>query len=402
MSMDSQPEENIQDRSAQEVEQEEKRRRKLLLLLLVLLLMLCCCVVFFLRYLLNPKPLPELLPAVDLNYPPHYLYSIYGVSQPVGVAISPDGKKLYVAETGNNRLLKIFEAESGKLLKEFSPPNTSSAQRSPVYLTVDASGRVYVSDRLQHAIFIYDADGNYLDTILAPNLTLSSYMESQLKGIPKGTQYFYNSFQGGPSYQLSGSKDWKTLSTPKMEPWSPLGVSISADGRLLVTNVLETNSNIIEYSASVTSAANWNKAPVPTYIFGSYGEGEGQFLFPNDALVDSKGRFFAIDGNNGRVLVWDFTHLYQNIFGRGTGESALNLPRGAFLDEKDRLFIVDAVGHNVKVFDVSGDVPQFLYAFGDLGVDDGQFNYPNDIVLFGTGSIYIADRENNRIQVWSY
>lgn len=30
MSMDSQPEENIQDRSAQEVEQEEKRRRKLL------------------------------------------------------------------------------------------------------------------------------------------------------------------------------------------------------------------------------------------------------------------------------------------------------------------------------------------------------------------------------------
>ncbi|MBP8164256.1 MAG: hypothetical protein KAX86_02370, partial [Anaerolineales bacterium] len=110
MSMDSQPEENIQDRSAQEVEQEEKRRRKLLLLLLVLLLMLCCCVVFFLRYLLNPKPLPELLPAVDLNYPPHYLYSIYGVSQPVGVAVSPDGKKLYVAETGNNRLLKIFEA----------------------------------------------------------------------------------------------------------------------------------------------------------------------------------------------------------------------------------------------------------------------------------------------------
>jgi hypothetical protein len=33
---------------------------------------------------------------------------------------------------------------------------------------------------------------------------------------------------------------------------------------------------------------------------------------------------------------------------------------------------------------------------------DGQFNYPNDIALDASGRLYIADRENNRIQVWSY
>ena len=46
--------------------------------------------------------------------------------------------------------------------------------------------------------------------------------------------------------------------------------------------------------------------------------------------------------------------------------------------------------------------PLFLYADGDWGTGEGEFNYPADIALDGTGRLYIADRENNRIQVWSY
>ena len=60
------------------------------------------------------------------------------------------------------------------------------------------------------------------------------------------------------------------------------------------------------------------------------------------------------------------------------------------------------VNQNVKVYDVSGDVPEFLFSFGTSGMGDGQFNYPNDIAFDSTGRLYIADRENNRIQVWSY
>jgi len=72
------------------------------------------------------------------------------------------------------------------------------------------------------------------------------------------------------------------------------------------------------------------------------------------------------------------------------------------MDERDRLHVVDAVGQNIKVYDVSGPEPVFLFTFGDWGLDDGLFNYPNDIVLDQNGRLYIADRENNRVQVWSY
>ncbi|MCX6058441.1 MAG: hypothetical protein NTW69_09855 [Chloroflexi bacterium] len=391
------------EHSVEEPEKEEKRRRRLLLLLLLLLFLSCFCAVLFLRYLFKPAPLPELMSLpVEINYPPHYLYSVYGVNLPVGAAVSPDGKKLYVAETGGDRLIKIIEADSGRLLKEFMPPNTSPGERSPVYLAVDASGRVYVTDRLQHAIFIYTGDGEYLDTIIAPNLTLSAYISSQLGGLPQGTKYLYNIFQEGAWYQPAGATDWVSLPVPKHDGWSPLGLTITADGRMLVTNVVSEKSSIIEFPASVTSTENWTDFSPTFTTFGSYGEGDGQFLYPNDALVDSRGRYYSIDGNNARISVWDATQKFQYFFGSGTGEGAVSLPRGAYLDDRNRLFIVDAVGQNVKVYGVSGDQPEFLYAFGDLGVDDGQFNYPNDVVLFGTNIIYIVDRENNRVQVWSY
>ena len=72
------------------------------------------------------------------------------------------------------------------------------------------------------------------------------------------------------------------------------------------------------------------------------------------------------------------------------------------LDDRNRLHVVDAVGQNVKVYDFSADEPAFLFAFGSIGAQSGQFNYPNDVALDATGRVYIADRENNRIQVWTY
>ncbi|MEW5941325.1 MAG: hypothetical protein AB1750_16800 [Chloroflexota bacterium] len=39
---------------------------------------------------------------------------------------------------------------------------------------------------------------------------------------------------------------------------------------------------------------------------------------------------------------------------------------------------------------------------GGFGISEGTFNYPIDVYIDETGRLYIADRDNNRIQVWSY
>ena len=42
--------------------------------------------------------------------------------------------------------------------------------------------------------------------------------------------------------------------------------------------------------------------------------------------------------------------------------------------------------------------PQFLFVFGSPGAGDGQFNFPRRLAVDGAGNVFIADRNNNRIQ----
>ena len=382
-------------------EEIKKRRRWLLLLLLLLLLLAAVCGLFY-RYLTRPAPLPELIaPQANLNYPPHYLFSIYEIDKPMGVAISPSGDRIFVAESDGERLVRIFDRD-GAELGAMSPPNTSVGERAPVYLATDEGGYVYVADRMQHAVYIYDHDGNFLDAILAPDLTLNKYVAQQAGSPVVGASLAYNLFRSLVSYKPADGAE-KALPLPQVDGFSPLGVRFEANGNLYLTDVTRDRNRVwVLTLGDMTSANSWASFNPPRSSFGDSGQENGQFLFPNSAMPDSQGRIYVSDGNNGRITVWDKAGNFLLSFGTGTGDGALNLPRGLFIDSHDRLHIVDAVGQKVHVYDVSGPEPAFLYSFGEFGAGDGLFNYPNDIAMDASGRLYIADRENDRVQVWSY
>ena len=98
-------------------EEDRRRRRRLWILLLLLLLLIVALSSILIIYLINPEPLPDLL-NIDTDYAPHYLFSIYEVDQPVGVAVTPDGDLIYVSESGGERLINYVQVPSvPRLLK---------------------------------------------------------------------------------------------------------------------------------------------------------------------------------------------------------------------------------------------------------------------------------------------
>jgi tripartite motif-containing protein 71 len=55
----------------------------------------------------------------------------------------------------------------------------------------------------------------------------------------------------------------------------------------------------------------------------------------------------------------------------------------------------------VQEFSTSGAFIGFIAAFGTAGSGNGQFSSPRGLAVNATGTLYIADTGNNRIQEWA-
>lgn len=382
---------------------EALRRRRLFTLLVSLVLGTGVVGAFAASYLSQPRPLQEMIPIVGraIGNPPTYKQSISGVDAPVSVALSPDGERLYVAESGGQRLVKIFDRQ-GQLLGSFGPAGTDSANREPKYLAVAPSGQVLLVDRTANAIHIFDADGRHLDAIVAANLTLTRFLSESLQGaFSQQTAFRYDGINRLVYYTQPGGAELALPLPPSAEAWAPMGVRFDAAGNLLITEI-SAGQHRVRRIASADFAGDLSSFNPRTDTFGSQGNGPGQFEFPQVAVRDSRGNFYVADGNNFRISLWNANMRYESFFAFGYQEGGLNLPRGMWIDARDRLYVADAVGAYVRVYDVSVNPPSFLFNFGDYGIGGGQFVYPMDVTLDASGRLYIADRENDRVQLWSY
>ena len=321
-----------------------RRKRKITLLLILLLIFAA----LFAWYLLNRKPLSE-LPGLSNTKMPHYEFSMYGATQPIGVAATASGDRIYVTESNGTRLVKVYD-RAGKPVGTLKPPK-SDLNHTPTYVAINPSTQdVYVSDRSAASIYIYDAKGKFLRTFA-----------------PKGN--------------LGGA-------------WNPLGLAFGSDGTLYVTDVRGKDNKthrVLVFGPDRTLVRSLG-AP-------------GQLNFPNGIVVDSHGNIEVSDSNNSRLVVFNVAGKMLATISPGVGEGDLGLPRGVAVDDSGRLFVADTSDHNLKVYtigDLKAPTPAYLGSFGVEGQGDGQFEYPNGVATDTRAHIYVTDRENNRVQVWGY
>jgi hypothetical protein len=83
----------------------------------------------------------------------------------------------------------------------------------------------------------------------------------------------------------------------------------------------------------------------------------------------------------------------------GSGDGQFNQPRGVAVDASGSIYVVDSDNHRVQKFGPTGN---FLTKWGQYGTGNGHFNMPTQIAIHpSTGNLYVVDYKNNRVEVFS-
>ncbi len=154
----------------------------------------------------------------------------------------------------------------------------------------------------------------------------------------------------------------------------------------------------------------FNRGEHPVIVFaadgsflGSWGEGlftrpHGLTLGPDEALycADDNGHCIRKCSLEGEILMT--IGVPGEPAPRQSGQPFNQPTKVAFDPDTGDLYISDGYG-NARVHKFSAD-GQHLFSWGEYGTDPGQFNLVHSIATDGDGNVYIADRENHRVQVF--
>jgi DNA-binding beta-propeller fold protein YncE len=257
-------------------------------------------------------------------------------------------------------------------------------------VAVDSKDNVYVLNRSEHPVIVFDKDGNFLRSIgegmfsdrthgihIGPDDTLycvddglhtvQQFAADGKRGLVLGTER-------QPAVKWAG----KPFNRPTHAAVSP------KTGYLYVTDGYG-NSRVHKFAPDGRPVLSW----------GEPGIDPGQFIRPHNVAIDQDDTIYIADRENHRIQVFDangkFLSMWNNI----------HRPDGICLDNEGHLFIgelngmsgVDdapGLGHRVSVYTLEGTL---VTRFGDPqeGEGPGQFIAPHGVAVDSRGDLYVGD-----------
>lgn len=340
------------------------------------------------------------------------LASPNSLNQPVEVKTDSNGN-IFVADSGNNRALQ-FPAKAKSAVRIWGQSDFISNSPNqikpgsinyPYKMAIDYSSApfaLYVSDTANHRVLIWKDSGHFrngdpADMVIGqPNLrTGAANVDSEGGSKPSRTS-------------LSG----------------PEGIAVDpSDGTLYIADA--GNHRVLRYPRPVAQSGRISPdAVIGQFDFTTSDSAvvtAASLKSPAGVAIGPNGNLFVSDSGNNRVL--------EYAVGSGAGASAIRVygqpamtsstrpsrvsaqtlasPGGIAVDGAANLYVADMAANRVLIFPNTRNAPQAgmaaTFVIGQADFESSSataFKTPVDVAVDSAGSIYIADRGNNRVAVF--
>lgn len=273
------------------------------------------------------------------------------LDNPRGVAVSRTTGDVFVADTGNDRIVQ-YDADGRFVRTLGETPIDGVPLDQPWDVAMSASNaQIFVADTGNDRIVIYNVDS----------------------GIEVG--------------------HWGTTGSGAYRFRSPRGVTVGNDGSIYVADT--GNNRVKVYDGGRTHVAT----------YGTTGSGPGQFRGPRDVAVNLTAMMFVTDTGNDRVSVWDLvTDTFVRTFGStGTGNRRFEAPAGIWEagnnPATESMFIADTGNDRISVwsYDEVTDVATWESTFGATGDENEELEAPRNITIGDDLRRYVIDSGNDRL-----
>ena len=252
--------------------------------------------------------------------------------------------------------------------------------------TVDAAGRVLVTDVSRRAVFVFDEQRGLLSV-------------------------------------------WEDAG-PQLRFEAPIGIAAGRDGEVLVTDanlrrvvrldrdgkplgafgerVLRRPTGIARDPArGLVFVADTHAHDIKVFdddgrlvdTVGHRGDGPGEFNFPTH-LSYARGRLYVTDNLNARIQVLTASGEVALRFGeRGLFVGNLVRPKGVATDDEGNIYVVESLYDTLLVFDPDG---RLLLSIGGTGAGLGKFFLPAGVWVDARNRVFVADMFNGRVVMFHF
>lgn len=214
-------------------------------------------------------------------------------------------------------------------------------------VAVDSKDRVYVFNRSEHSVIVFDRDGKFLTTWGTIGNGPDQFTTAHSAYIDKADNLYL--VDGGMTtgnhtvrkFALDG-KLLMTLGTPGVagsdgQPFNqPTDICVAPSGEIYVSDGYK-NFRVHKFSPTGKRLLSW----------GEKGSGPGQFDLPHGVWVHKGGRVFVADRVNNRIQIFDPNGKYLSEW------PGFSLPCHVCIDADDTVYVAE-LDHRVSILDING------------------------------------------------